>query len=345
MLSYIIRRLLLLPIILLGVTFLIFCVFSLLSPMERLATYVNDPNTLKNPQATERLIAKYHLDDPFPLGYIDWVKRIARLDLGWSQTANQSVKDAISQRFPATLELVLYSIIPVILVGIWLGVISAVHHNDMLDQTIRTIAIIGWSLPTFIFGLIILFIFYGMLGWFPPGRLSSWAQDIVYTGTNFHSYTRLVTIDALLNGNVPIFLDALRHLIAPIITLSYISWAFLLRITRSSMLDTLRKDYVKTARSKGVDEHTVIHLHAKRNALIPVMTVAGMMIIGMLGGVMITETVFTYPGLGFWAATAAQQLDYGSVISFALLFATILVVGNLVVDISYALIDPRVRLE
>jgi len=345
MLSYIIRRFLLLPIILLGVTFLIFCVFSLLSPMERLATYVNDPNTLKNPQATERLIAKYHLDDPFPLGYIDWVKRIARLDLGWSQTANQSVWDAICQRFPATLELVLYSIIPVVLVGIWLGVISAVHHNDMLDQTIRVTAIIGWSLPTFVFGLLVLFIFYGILDWLPPGRLSSWAQNIVYTGTNFHSYTGLVTIDALLNGNIPIFLDALRHLIAPIITLSYISWAFLLRITRSSMLDTLRKDYVRTARSKGVDEHTVIHLHAKRNALIPVVTVSGMMIIRMLGGVVITETIFNYPGLGFWAAKAAQQLDYGSVTSFALLFASLMIVGNLIVDVSYALIDPRVRLE
>jgi len=313
--------------------------------MERLATYVHDPATLKNPQSVERLIDKYHLDDPFPLGYINWLKRIVRFDLGWSQTANQSVWDAICQRFPATLELVLYSIIPVVLVGIWLGVISAVHHNDMLDQTIRVTAIIGWSLPTFIFGLFVLFIFYGILGWLPPGRLSSWAQDIVYTATNFRSYTHLITIDALLNGNIPIFLDALRHLVAPIITLSYISWAFLLRITRSSMLDTLRKDYVKTARSKGVDERTVIHLHAKRNALIPVMTVAGMMIIGMLGGVMITETVFTYPGLGFWAATAAQQLDYGSVIGFALLFAIIMVVGNLVVDISYALIDPRIRLE
>lgn len=345
MLSYIIRRLLLLPVILMGVTLLIFCVFSLLSPMERLATYVHDPNTLKNPQAAERLIAKYHLSDPFPLGYINWLKRIAHFDLGWSQTANQSVKDAISQRFPATLELVLYSIIPVILVGIWLGVISAVHHNDMLDQTIRVTAIIGWSLPTFIFGLFVLFIFYGILGWFPPGRLSSWAQDIVYTGSNFHSYTHLITIDALLNGNLPIFLDALRHLIAPIITLSYISWAFLLRITRSSMLDTLRKDYVRTARAKGVDEYTVIHLHAQRNALIPVMTVAGMMIIEMLGGVMITETIFTYPGLGFWAAQSAQQLDYGTVISFALLFSTIMVIGNLVVDLSYALIDPRVRLE
>lgn len=345
MLSYIIRRLLLLPIILFGVTFLIFSVFSLLSPMERLATYVNDPAAFKSAQSIERLIDKYHLDDPFPLSYINWINRVVHLDLGWSQAANQPVWEAIVQRFPATLELVLYSIVPVILMGIWLGVISAVHHNDMLDQTIRVTAIIGWSLPTFIFGLFILFIFYGILGWLPPGRLSVWAQTIVYTDTNFRSYTRLVTIDALLNGNIPLFLDALRHLIAPIITLSYISWAGLLRITRSSMLETLRKDYVRTARSKGVDEHTVIHLHAKRNALIPVMTIAGMMIIGMMAGVVITETIFTYPGLGFWAASSAQQLDYGSVISFALLFASLMVLGNLIIDISYALIDPRVRLE
>jgi len=343
--AYIIRRLLLLPVILIGVTFLIFCMFSLLSPMERLATYVNDPSTLKNPQAAERLINKYHLDDPFPLGYIQWVKRISKLDLGWSQAANQPVWDAICQRFPATLELVIYSVVPVILVGIWLGVISAVHHNDVIDQSIRVTAIVGWSLPTFIFGLLVLFIFYGMLGWLPPGRLSTWAQDIVYTGTNFHSYTHLVTIDALLNGNIPIFVDALRHLCAPIITLSYVYWAFLLRIARSSMLDTLRKDYIRTARAKGVDEHTVIHKHAERNALIPVVTIAGMLIIGMLGGVVVAETVFTYPGLGFWAATAAQQLDYGSVIAFALLFALLMVVGNLVVDVSYAFIDPRVRLE
>lgn len=345
MLSYIIRRLLLLPVILLGVTFLIFCVFSLLSPTERLATYIADPSLVKNPQMIERLIDKYHLDEPFPLGYINWLGRIAHFDLGWSQTANQPVADAIKQRFPATLELVLYSIIPVIWIGIWLGVISAVHHNDMLDQTIRVTAIIGWSLPTFIFGLFVLFVFYGILGWFPPGRLSVWAQDIVYTGINFKSYTHLITIDALLNGNIPIFLDALRHLIAPIITLSYISWAGLLRITRSSILETLRKDYLRTARAKGVDEHTVIHLHAERNALIPVMTIAGMLIIQMLGGVVITETVFTYPGIGFWMASAAQGLDYSSVVGFALLFATLMLLGNLLVDVAYALIDPRVRLE
>jgi ABC-type dipeptide/oligopeptide/nickel transport system permease component len=345
MLSYIIRRLLILPLILLGVTFLIFCLFSLLSPMERLATYINDPSVLKSPQSAQRLIDKYHLDDPFPVGYIHWVKSLLKLDFGWSPTANQPVWEAIMQRLPATMELVLYSIIPVILVGIWLGIISAVHHNDLLDQFIRVTAIIGWSLPTFIFGLLVLFIFYGILGWLPPGRLSSWAQFIVYRGDTFSQYTHFMTIDALLNGRLDIFWDALKHLIGPIITLSYISWAYLLRITRSSMLDTLRKDYIRTARAKGVDERTVIYLHARKNAMIPVITVAGMMIIGMLGGVVITETVFTYPGLGFWAASSAQQLDYGSVIGFALLFAFIMVVGNLIVDVSYALIDPRVRLE
>ncbi len=345
MLSYIIRRILILPLILLGVSFLIFCLFSLLSPMERLATYVNNPSVLKNPQAAQNLIEKYHLDDPFPAGYLYWLKSLIKLDFGWSPTANQPVWNAIMQRLPATLELVFYSVIPVILIGIWLGVISAVHHNDMLDQTIRVTAIIGWSLPTFIFGLLVLFIFYGILGWLPPGRLSTWASHIVYTSENFRSYTYFITIDALLNGRLDIFWDALRHLIGPIITLSYISWAFLLRITRSSMLDTLRKDYIRTARSKGVDEKTVIYQHARKNALIPVVTVAGMMIIRMLGGVVITETVFTYPGLGYWAASSAQQLDYGSVIGFALLFAFLMVIGNLIVDVSYALIDPRVRLE
>lgn len=345
MLSYIIRRLLILPFILLGVTFLIFCLFSLLSPVERLATYVNNPSVLKNPQAMQNLIQKYHLDDPFPAGYLYWIKSLLKLDFGWSPTANQPVWDAIMQRLPATMELVFFSIVPVILVGIWLGIISAVHHNDPLDQFIRVTAIIGWSLPTFIFGLLVLFIFYGILGWLPPGRLSTWAQYIVYTGDTFKHYTNFITIDSILNGRYDIFWDALKHLIGPILTLSYISWAYLLRITRSSMLDTLRKDYIRTARSKGVDEKTVIYMHARKNALIPVVTVAGMMIINMLGGVVITETVFTYPGLGYWAASSAQQLDYGSVIGFALLFAFIMVVGNLIVDVSYALIDPRVRLE
>lgn len=345
MLSYIIRRFLILPLILLGVTFLIFCLFSLLSPMEKLATYINNPTVLKNPQAAQKLIQKYHLDEPFPAGYFYWLKSLLKLDFGWSPTANQPVWEAIMQRLPATVELVFYSIIPVILVGIWLGVISSVHHNDILDQTIRVTAIIGWSLPTFIFGLLVLFIFYGILGWLPPGRLSTWAQYIVYTGNNFRHYTHFITFDALLNGRLDIFWDAAKHLIGPIVTLSYISWAYLLRITRSSMLDTLRKDYIRTARAKGVEENKVIYQHARKNALIPVVTVAGMMIVEMLGGVVITETVFTYPGLGYWAHSSAQQLDYGSIIGFALLFAFMMVIGNLIVDISYALIDPRVRLE
>jgi len=345
MLSYILRRLLLLPLILFGVTFLIFSVYSLLSPLERLATYVNNPNALKSAAASERLIKKYHLDDPYPVGYFRWVGKLLKFNLGWSKVANEPVATAIAEKFPATLELVLYSIIPVVLIGIWLGVVSAVHHNDPIDQSLRIVAVIGWSLPTFIFGLLVLFFFYGVLGWLPPGRLSVWAQNIVYTNPSFHRYTGLITVDALLNGYGYVFLDALRHLVAPIITLSYVSWAYLLRIARSSMLETLRKDYIRTARAKGVDERTVIYKHAERNALIPVVTVAGMMIVQMLGGVVITETIFNFPGLGQWAATAAQQLDYASILGFSLLFAFIMVIGNLVVDVSYALIDPRVRLE
>ena len=154
----------------------------------------------------------------------------------------------------------------------------------------------------------------------------------------------MATIDALLNGNIPVFLDALKHLIAPILTLSYLSWAGLLRITRSSMLESLGQDYIRTARAKGLSERVVVNKHAKRNALIPATTVAGMMFIGMLGGVIITETIFNYPGIGSFSAQAAEQFDYSGVLGVAVIYGLITVIGNLIVDITYAIIDPRVRL-
>jgi len=229
-------------------------------------------------------------------------------------------------------------------VGIWLGVISAVHRDRLLDQVIRVFAIIGWSLPSFVFGIFILFILYGVLGLFPPGRLSLWAQAVV-SSQEFKSYTGLLVIDGILNGRFDVALDALRHLVGPIITLSYLWWAFILRITRSSMLEALNKEYITTARAKGVPERLVIHRHAKRNALIPVVTVAGMMVLGLLGGVVITETIFDYPGIGRLAATASQQLDYPLILGITLFYGFLLVVGNLIVDVLYAIIDPRVRLE
>jgi peptide/nickel transport system permease protein len=187
-------------------------------------------------------------------------------------------------------------------------------------------------------------VFYAQLEWFPPGRLTTQMQ-IAVNSPDFHTYTSLLTIDSLLNGRFDIFIDALKHMLLPILTLSYLTWATFLRVTRSSMLETLRMDYVTTARAKGLREHDVIFKHARPNAMIPVITLAGFSIVGLMGGVVITETVFDFPGIGKAAAEAAGQLDVVTVLGFALFNGFILIVANLVVDIIYAMVDPRIRLS
>jgi peptide/nickel transport system permease protein len=228
-------------------------------------------------------------------------------------------------------------------IGIWLGIAAAVNHNKPIDQIARVFSIIGYSFPTFIFGLILLMIFYAQLRWFPIGRLSDWAIAVL-RDPSYHQYTRLVTVDSILNGRLDILWDAARHLILPVITLSYVSWAVFLRVTRSSMLETLRQDYVVTARAKGVSEKNVVNKHARPNALIPVATLGGLQVAGLLGGVVFTETIFNYPGIGSAAAAAAAQLDVVTVLAFTLLTALILIIANLVVDVLYGILDPRVRL-
>jgi peptide/nickel transport system permease protein len=265
-------------------------------------------------------------------------------EFGYSRTASQPVADLIQNRFPNTLDLTIWAIGPVILVGIWLGVQAAVHHNGFIDQAARIFSIVGTSFPTFVFGLLMLLIFYANMQWFPPGRLSDWASQVVFSD-DFRSYTNLLTFDALLNGRFDVFWDAMRHMLMPILTLSYISWATFLRVTRSSMLETLRQEYVTTARAKGLPERDVIFKHAQPNAMIPVVTLAGFTVVGLMGGVVITETVFNFPGIGAAAAEAAQQLDVITTLGFALFNGFILIVANLVVDILYAVVDPRVRLS
>jgi len=193
-------------------------------------------------------------------------------------------------------------------------------------------------------GLLVLLVFYARLEWFPPGRLSDWASQIVLSDA-FTRYTQLNTVDALLNGRLDIFVDSLRHMVLPILTLSYIQWALLLKITRSAMLEALRQDYVTTARAKGLAERDVINGHARPNALIPVATVSGLTIVGLLNGVVFTETIFNYPGIGSAAADAAVSLDVLTVLGFVLFTATLLIVANLIVDVLYAFLDPRVRLS
>jgi peptide/nickel transport system permease protein len=353
MTAYIIRRLMILPIILLGVTFLIFLMLQLLTPVERSALYIRDiPHT---EGAIDAIIRRYGLDDPLLVQYWHWlvgrrdavtggiVGGVLRGELGYSRTGNQSVVDLLKFRLPATIELALWAGVPLITVGIWLGVQAAVHHNRPFDQGARVFSIVGYSFPTFVFALLALLLFYARLQWFPPGRLSDWANRVVLSA-EFTRYTQLNTLDALLNGRADVLVDALRHMILPIITLCYISWALLLKITRSSMLEALRQDYVTTARAKGLRERDVIGRHVRPNALIPVVTVSGLTIVGLLNGVVITETVFDYPGIGSAAAAAAASLDVLTVLGIVLFNASLLIVANLVVDVMYAFLDPRVRL-
>ncbi len=354
MITYIIRRLLMVPLLLFGVTVLIFGMLQFLSPAERSALYIRD--IPKNPNAFEGVIRQYGLDKPLYVQYWKWLVGVQDTktgerkggilfgDFGYSRVGSQPVADLIRTRFPNTLDLTIWAILPVILVGIWMGVEAAVHHNGAIDQGARMFSIVGTSFPTFVFGLLVLMIFYANLHWFPPGRLSDWAQQVVLS-PGFHHYTTLITFDALLNGRIDVFGDALRHMVLPILTLSYINWATFLRVTRGSMLETLRTEYVTTARAKGLPEHDVIYKHARPNAMLPVVTLAGITVVGLLGGVVITETVFNYPGIGAAAAQAAAQLDVVTVLGFALFTGFILIVANLVVDVLYAFVDPRVRLS
>ncbi len=228
-------------------------------------------------------------------------------------------------------------------VGIWLGVKAAVNQNKFIDQAARMYSIIGTSFPVFVFGLLLLMFMYAKTGWFYPGKMSDWVSKLIFSG-QLKQYTHLLTIDALLNLRFDVFWDALRHMIMPIITLSYINWATFVRVTRSSMLETLRQDYVVTARAKGLKENDVINKHARPNAMLPVVTMAGSSIVGLLGGVVITETVFNYPGIGKASADAAANLDVVTILGLAIFTGTILILSNLIVDIIYAFIDPRVRL-
>lgn len=342
MTRYIIRRLLFLPVILFGVTILIFGILQLLDPAERAALYVRD--VPKNPNAVREIIVKYGLDKPIWQQYADWIGKVAHGDLGWSRTAQRPVADAILYYFPATLELAFLSILPIILGGVLLGVQAAVHRDQMIDHSARVFSMVGTSFPAFVFALLMLMIFYANLQWFPPGRLSDDIQRVVNADA-FRQFTGMYTLDGVLNGRPDVTFDALRHLFLPVLTLAFINWAIFVRVTRTSMLDVLNQEYVRTARAKGLTEKVVINTHALRNALIPIATLGGLVFVGLLNGVIITETVYNFRGMGWFAANAALRLDVISVLGITLFTAALLVLTNLVVDMLYGFLDPRVRVS
>jgi len=342
--AYIGRRLLIFPVTLLGLSILVFSLSAFLTPAERLMAYIHSPLQVRGPEVVAQLIEKHGLNDPLYMQYGRWLTGVLNGDFGFSTTAQEPVSQAIARRLPATIELVLLSIFPIIFGGIALGVISAAYHNKPLDHGMRLVAITGWSMPTFLLALLIMMLFYGELRWFLPQRLSYWAKDVVLSA-DFVRYTGMNVLDGVLNGRWDIVGDAFRHLMMPTLSLVLVDWAALCRITRSSMLESLHQDYVRTARAKGQIERLVVFRHALRNALLPAVTFGGMLVAWLLAGVVITETIFNYEGVGSFAAAAAQQLDFAGILGFAMFFGTLMISMNLIVDIAYAFLDPRVRLD
>jgi ABC-type dipeptide/oligopeptide/nickel transport system permease component len=338
---YILRRLILLIPVLFGVTILIFALLQLFDPVERAALYIRDPRQFADIGA---VIERYGLNAPIWKQFAVWFNQVIHGNLGWSRVVSMPVVKAIWNFLPATVELAIYATPLIIFGGIFLGRQAAAHKDKAVDHVTRVGAIIGWSLPTFWLGLILLMVFYGYFrGLFPPERLST-QMNILVNSDQFIRYTKINTLDAILNGNGQVLLDALRHLVLPVITLTVVNIAFIMRLMRSSMLESLGKGYILSARAKGLSEKVVVNKHAGRNALIPVLTVSGYIFASIINGVVITETIFNYKGLGWFAWQSAVNLDASSVIGFALFSGILFVLTNLVVDFLYARIDPRIRL-
>lgn len=332
MFRYILKRLLLLIPVLIGVSIIVFAIMRVFSP---------DPAPIVLGQhATEASIDAWReangLNDPIYIQYWNFLKGIFTGDLGTSYYTKTPVLDEVISRFPATVELALCSIIFASVFGIIIGVISAVKKNSIFDNIGMVLALIGVSMPIFWLGLILIIVFSSVLGILPSGgRIDPMLQP--------HGMTGLFLLDTLIIGDIEAFLDALKHIILPSLALGLSSMAIITRMTRSSMLETLSQDYIRTARSKGISESKVIRKHALRNALIPIVTVIGLQLGGLLGGAVLTESVFAWPGIGSYTVQAILKSDFPVVQGVVMLIAIIFVVMNLIVDIIYAFLDPRIK--
>jgi peptide/nickel transport system permease protein len=339
--EYIIRRIILVVPVVLGAILLVFAITQLIPVGSRAMLYVKSEKDLKN---IDLIIATHHLNQSTLNQFVDWFLELLHGNLGWTMTGHGQVVTVMFARWPGTIEIVILAAPIIIFLGVYLGVLSAVHRDKPADHITRLFSISGYSLPSFWLGLVLLAITYGLTGQAVLGRIDNSFLDVVKNSYLWHRYTGLYTIDGILNWRFDVVLDALKHLILPVTVIVIINSAGLIRIMRSSMLEALTKGYIITARAKGLKNSQVINKHARRNALIPVVTISGLMVAGLLGGLLITEQVFAFEGIGSWIAQATVRLDIAAVIGFTLFTGLIFVISNLLVDILYAYIDPRIRL-
>lgn len=289
-----------------------------------------------SPERYAELLNQFGYDRPLWEQYLEYLYGLLQGDFGQSLVTKKPVLEEFFQLFPATLELVIFAILLAVALGIPAGILAAVRRGTFLDQTLMGTALIGYSMPIFWWGLLLIIIFSGWLQWTPvSGRIS-----LLYF---FPQVTGFMTIDSLLSGQEGAFASALSHLILPGIVLATIPLAVIARQTRSAMLEVLGEDYVRTARAKGLSERRVIGLHALRNAMIPVITVIGLSVGTLLAGAILTETIFSWPGIGKWMVDSITRRDYPVVQSGLLLIAAMVMIVNLIVDMTYGLINPRIR--
>ncbi len=284
----------------------------------------------------DALLKQFGYDRPIWEQYFEYLGNLLSGDFGNSLVTKQPVLEEFFARFPATVELSLCAIILALSIGIPAGIIAASKRGSFLDQTIMGTALIGYSMPIFWWGLLLIIVFSGTLGWTPvSGRIS-----LLYY---FPDVTGFMLIDSFISGQKGAFTSAIRHLILPSIVLATIPLAVIARQTRSAMLEVLGEDYVRTAKAKGLSGRRVVGVHALRNAMIPVITVIGLMVGTLLAGAILTETIFSWPGIGKWMVDSIFRRDYPVVQSGLLLIAAIVMVVNLLVDLTYGLINPRIR--
>lgn len=332
MASYLLRRVL-------GIIPLVFVVLVVVFFALRLIP--GDPVTaMLPPDATQAQIdrqrAIYGLDQPMIVQFGKWLGQILHLDLGNSIRFGQSVTSMIGERFPATVELAVVAGIFALLFGVVLGVIASVNRGRLPDRVASVVGLFGISLPNFWIGLVLIIYVAVPTGWFPTGSRTSTAQA-------FQGSSGFYVLDTLVHGNIAALGDVLSHLALPGLTLGAQMTGFIVRMTRSSMLDVLGEDYIRTARAKGANEFVVTMNHGLRNASRPIVTVFGLELAGLLSGSIIVETIFSWPGIGNMLITAVNARDYPLIEGTVLVYALIFIVINLFVDITYRLLDPRIR--
>ena len=334
MLAYIIRRILILIPTLLGVSVIVFLMLHI-TPGDPAELLLGERSTVESLKAMREHLG---LDKPLYVQYGMFLERLLQGDLGETIWTRQKVWIEVKQRFPATIELSVAAMTISCLFGMFFGIVSATKQYSIFDYLSMLGALVGVSMPIFWLGLVLMLIFSLHLGWLPvSGRLT--------IGVDLDTITNFYILDAILTRNGVALRDALRHIILPAVTLSTIPMAIVARMTRSSMLDVLRQDYIKTAKAKGLSQSKVIFKHALRNALIPVVTTIGLQFGILLGGAILTETIFAWPGVGKWMYDAVSQRDYMVIQGGTLFIATIFVVINLVVDVLYAVINPRISVK